>query len=431
LTAPEKAVQLESLRAEYRFEVMTNGFDTDRAISIQETLRLLERTETGNSPAVLEPAGAPKDPASSLVQADGPSVAPRMPALEGILSPRGDCRSLVLVSGIDRPAGWSPGAGGSNPCGAYAAGAILGSFGQQIPYERIYREVTPGWGIGTGPGELVSFFQRNGHRVRQHNGFDLEQLAAAVERGQRMMLMVNVGSGLSTLHWVAVRGFRIDADGQRRWLLQDSFYAESGTYEEGLTDDELEAIWRSPIGGLSRYDHYCLEVCPEPPSFWERFSNDWLGNGDPAATLVSGLYDLSHGLDDTFGPDSTMGQRVSGVWQTGSGVIKSLTGFTSGVFDTVGRLVGGAGATVASWGADTFRNDGLGGKVIGGAAWLAGQGIQATGTLISLASSAVAAAGSFLGQCARTLGNLVGGAVNGIVNGIGGFIRCIGSLFRW
>lgn len=410
LTSAEKAVKLAKLQNAYAAETKANGLDSEKAKAIQVEIAALEK-----EPVTDVGAGA-GGPAGTAASSEKPE------------EPKPDKPDVHEIPELTRPTSYVRREGVKNPCGPYAISAILQSFGENPDYSSIYDQVTPAGGtIGAGPHEILTYLQGHGHSATERNHGSLDDLARGIDRGERMMMMVNTREPpeIRGSHWVAVKGYRI-VNGKRYWTLVDAFWGEGGDfgsggpYPNGIPEEEFAKRWSDPIGGVlgagSGFHNYYITVGKEPPGVLQRLRTALYGLNEttPAQVLDSGLRDVTRGWEDTFGGGRTVGQRVGGFFQmVGGGVCKLALNVPSLLVGGLGNILQDAGRGLRGWAADKWQNGGFFGKVAAVGATLLSAVCTGVGWVLSgvsaIASAVLGVAGDIIGGIGDVAGDIIDG----------------------
>lgn len=403
LTSAEKQLRLDGLRTAYRAEVERAGFDAPRAEALRDEVIALEK----------QPVSEPAIPAvTGATEASTDEAAPT---------------TDHLIAEMQDPPDYDP-RGRGNPCGPYAIAAVLRSFGQEVAYEDVYSAVAPSHGIGSGPHEIKSYLLSQGRDAVDRNHGSLDDVAAAIDRGERIMMMVNVGDPptFESTHWISVKGYRM-VGGKRHWILVDSAFSYGGSfkpggrYEDGIPEEEFARMWSKPIpepaGTAAGYSNYYIAVSQNGPSAVTLARNAVYGanQGTSVEVLMSGLRDATRGFDNTFGSGRSVGQRVGGFFtMAAGGIFKVGLNIPGALASAAGNALQSGGRGLRSWGSDQWNNGGLLGKVAGAGATLLGAITSGAGWAVNalggLGSAIAGVAGDLVGGAGRLLGSALDGA---------------------
>ncbi|MBI3892891.1 MAG: hypothetical protein HY303_15325 [Candidatus Wallbacteria bacterium] len=403
ISSAEKSVRLQNARAEYRKEVASSGLDSARAMELRGEIARVESLPTDDADASSVAASAPQT-----------SVA-RLPDEHYI-------QSLV------HPASYNNQSGYRNPCGPYALTSILNSFGEPADFQSVYDGVAPSHDVGSGAHEVKSYLISHGHKAVDRNHGSLDDVASAIDRGERVMMMINANPDAPTLyttHWIAVKGYKV-VGGKRYWQTVDSYFelggefAAGGKYPDGIPDDELARMWKKPVPTLlgtgAGYSNYYITVGNQAPSIVDRVRNIGYGLNDTTSTevLMSGARDLTRGFDNTFGPGRDLGQRLGGFFQmTLGGGSKVLFNLPPLLMSATGHALRDAGAGMRSWGARQWEQGGVSGKVAGAGATVLGAITTGAGWVLNAAGTIGSAIAGVAGDVLKGAGQVVGGIVSG------------------
>ncbi|MBI2944649.1 MAG: hypothetical protein HYY25_10655 [Candidatus Wallbacteria bacterium] len=389
--AAEVAAQLQKLRAEYREEVTKNGFDTDRAKELRDEIARLEKlvpTELGGG------GTGTSSGSGSTSGADKP-----------------DPSKGVFVDGITTVAGRDKLGDAGNPCGAYAVATILQSFGHDVNLKEIFDEIVP-IKFGTSPHDIKRYLQRAGHSVTDRNNGSLDDIARAVDRDERIMMLVNVGGGgdLEKLHWASVKGYRINDKGEREWQFEDTYWGGS----KWLSEAEVAKCWDKPaLGEIAGFNNYYMSVSKDPPGAWERINTALYGlNGRTSVeVLTSGLRDVTRGWEDLTGGGRTVGERIGGFFtMVGGGFTKVIGGVVGAIPTLAGNALQSAGDSMMGWGAKKWNEGGFFNKVAGAGATVLGAITKGVGWVLTGVGAVISGIAGAIGDAASAIGDALGDA---------------------
>lgn len=380
----------------------------------------------------------------------------------------GGARSFLPPQGVEdevfpniRPLPDFSRSGASNPCGPYGCLVTDRSFDPsgrpQVSWNEAYRRMAPShFGLGTGPQAMERFLIQRGHNAWSRNGMTTGELADAIDRGQKGLILVNTNRDpegslkdrFGGLHWMPVKGYRTvtDAEGnqQRYFQFEDTAYARSGAfrpggrYPNGIPEKELQQIWDQPVPWGARSlsgnpSGYFIGVDERQPTLLDRarHASYWDGDRTRLRVAMDGLYDATRGFDRTFGRSSTLGDRLGGATQmvAGGGIKTGLNILPAGV-STVGNVIESGGDAMLSWGQDRWRRGGalnrsaaIGATAVGSIPKVAGWTLEGVG---NVGSSALGVTSDVI----QGVGNWTGRRVDDTINGARAVRDWVGSWFQ-
>lgn len=205
-------------------------------------------------------------------------------------------------------------------CGTTSLAMILNHYGDGITPGEIDREIRRG-NVGASPERIVDFARDQGFEAEQYNNGSWDELRSFLDRGIPCMTMIDPDDpGNFNLHYIDVVGYRTEADGSIKLLVQDPG-ATAGPTEVPLSDFQRQ--WSNiNVGGTENgYNNFFIAVAPKGTDL----PGSRIDENAAASALDTAKSDAFNGWDRLTDPDN-----VGDVPQGLLGMVGSAFGFVGG-----------------------------------------------------------------------------------------------------
>lgn len=282
---------------------------------------------------------------------------------------------------------------GDNYCGQFAMTSVFHGMGIPHDPQTAYKTTNPA-GIFTSPPAIVEYLNMNGVDAIQRHNASINDITRKIDDGKPVILLVNSGSG--TPHWITVYGYTTDTAGNVTGMkMRDSYWGDSKGYVMDI--EKFKTAWDDPVG----------KKLPNSLLGYTNLMIDIKGPRTPAQSPSAFNFNFNTAVDDNMAGgvnDVVTGFKRIAPMQLAGGVVKCVLGIPGTVLGVTGRLAQSGGDKIAEWGKEKFKSDGIGNKLLGGSAVVAGNVVKAVGWVAKTSGNVLSSVASIAGNFTKKLG---------------------------
>lgn len=333
-------------------------------------------SETIDDTVVITPAVKPEKNNTANTPANAPRVS-QQPVTSVTTVTAAPAETSKILPGYEDQ---SVSIDGDNYCGQFAMSTVFKGLGIAKDPQQVYKDTNPR-GIFTAAPVIVSYLNKNGVPARQVNGASIEDIVTRIDAGKPVMLLVDSGDG--TPHWINIYGYTRSADGKiASFRMRDSYWGTRSGHEMAVAD--LIKAWKSPFG----------ETLAASATDYRNVMVDIGNGGKPQSPFATATEDnIASGINNVV-----TGYTNRDWGQLAGGATKLITGLAPAVLGLTSKFTGKLGTSMAAWGTERWNSGGIGNKIAGGSAVVAGKVIKAASWVGQTVSDGLSSVSSALGN---------------------------------